>query len=650
MSFTAKMGKYTAALGFAFFSTSTFAQQDMGIERAWPPVSCHMDLDWGVGVTASPLFKGAMLSGITLAFAHDPEKELRLRSKRIAFFALPEGKPIQPTAERKLAPVSLRSDRVTEAVEFDFPTTRSTKNIAIAFGESSISLRFGDRKESIDTRSRSSRLMDVASQINAPRVESSSFPCPEGISGWKAKEPLEKRIGSQDPAVGLEAAEEVVANSATMPSRYLLYAAYHLWKDGRAEEAARWLAAGVYREGYSGSSGVAYGFLMAATQPIVDYARGRSPLWAESLRQAVKWDDLAYQQWEDEQDEISKNRPTWLKKRAYQREDTLAYAQQLTADPKAPPLNPICPICPANPLRQALEEGKTEDALKILRDQKIDLNRKYPYESSYLHLASSRGHLELIGTLIDRGANREATDELGSTPLGWARDVKTIQALLDRGANVNALQGLDRQTLLMRLISNGTQQGLMKDERAEANARIALLLKAGADTNLGDSYGRTPLHVAAARGDEALMELLLEHGADINAATTTGRDRELANTPLALAKDLATARYLIKKGASLKPSRGDAPLLYAVKGGTVEVVKLLLEIGSDPNSIGGESKFNALYYAIARRDAVGVSMAELLIKNGAAPDAIVNGNSLVGWSKRYGNEPVVKLLLQAGAK
>src|SRR5262245_50943132 len=58
---------------------------------------------------------------------------------------------------------------------------------------------------------------------------------------------------------------------------------------------------------------------------------------------------------------------------------------------------------------------------------------------------------------------------------------------------------------------------------------VELLLKHGADVNAIAANGWTPLHIACAKGNESLVDLLLENGADVNAMT------EVGDTPLALA-------------------------------------------------------------------------------------------------------------------
>jgi hypothetical protein len=69
---------------------------------------------------------------------------------------------------------------------------------------------------------------------------------------------------------------------------------------------------------------------------------------------------------------------------------------------------------------------------------------------------------------------------------------------------------------------------------AAANGRCAiieLLLAKGADIQVADSIGSTPLHIAASCGEAKAVELLLQNGADANART-----KLFGFTPLALAQ------------------------------------------------------------------------------------------------------------------
>ena len=101
--------------------------------------------------------------------------------------------------------------------------------------------------------------------------------------------------------------------------------------------------------------------------------------------------------------------------------------------------------------------------------------------------------------------------------------------------------------------------------------RVKELLEKGADPNARDEDGRTPLHEAAGMGHVEIVKLLLEHGADPNAEDEDGW------TPLHVAMfygciEVAKHVYI------------HCPQQRQVKGSLVEVVKLLLEHGADPNA------------------------------------------------------------------
>jgi len=78
---------------------------------------------------------------------------------------------------------------------------------------------------------------------------------------------------------------------------------------------------------------------------------------------------------------------------------------------------------------------------------------------------------------------------------------------------------------------------------------VKLLLEHGADPNVKNRDGKTPLHNAASEGHLEVVKLLLERGADPN----------------------------------VKDDDGNTPLHNAAWRGHLEVVKLLLEHGADPN-------------------------------------------------------------------
>jgi len=102
---------------------------------------------------------------------------------------------------------------------------------------------------------------------------------------------------------------------------------------------------------------------------------------------------------------------------------------------------------------------------------------------------------------------------------------------------------------------------------------VELLLAHGADVNAKTSYGRTPLQQAARYGHAAVAQLLIFRGANVNAATEGGE------TPLLIAvgrNDLKLVKILLNNGADASAaSAGFTAMRIATLQGNTEIVQLL---------------------------------------------------------------------------
>lgn len=92
-----------------------------------------------------------------------------------------------------------------------------------------------------------------------------------------------------------------------------------------------------------------------------------------------------------------------------------------------------------------------------------------------------------------------------------------VEALLEKGANINAAERATGRRPLHKAV--------LQDHFVIAE----LLVSHGADLNAPDALGQTPLHIAAMTGSREITKMLLTNGADVNATAGVGV------TPLRLA-------------------------------------------------------------------------------------------------------------------
>jgi ankyrin repeat protein len=125
----------------------------------------------------------------------------------------------------------------------------------------------------------------------------------------------------------------------------------------------------------------------------------------------------------------------------------------------------------------------------------------------------------------DRGADLMLT--MGATPLlraAKAGDAAAVRLLLDHGANPN-LPNIQGVTPLMAAAGLGSNEidtrGRFKTQPDQI-ASIDLLVKAGADVNAHDNNGQTALHGAALFGYDDVIKDLVVHNADVNAKDKKG--------------------------------------------------------------------------------------------------------------------------------
>ena len=150
-------------------------------------------------------------------------------------------------------------------------------------------------------------------------------------------------------------------------------------------------------------------------------------------------------------------------------------------------------------VRRLLAEGVSPHATDFIANTPLH----YLCRSTW---SAAADRLVCLRLLLDAGANLEAVDCNGHTPLHWCatevRNVEIVSSLVEAGANVNAAADLGK-TALHFAASTG------------ALACVKVLLAAGADINVRSVAGSTPLSNALVQDHRRMFALFLRAGAEI---------------------------------------------------------------------------------------------------------------------------------------
>lgn len=192
-------------------------------------------------------------------------------------------------------------------------------------------------------------------------------------------------------------------------------------------------------------------------------------------------------------------------------------------------------------------------------------------------------------------------------------------------------------------VSAGIQEDLIWAIEKGNLYQVSELLKKGADPDMPNSEGYTPLMMAAQTKDLELAALLMDAGGKLN---TRNRYGETAVMLASYHGQTEMVRLLYAKGAKINHG-GWNPLLYAASNGHSDTVRLLLTDGAaDINSVS-DNGTTPLMMAVRGNHVDAVS---LLLHNGA-DTSIKNehGDNALSWAEKRDHQSIVKLLKSHGA-
>jgi ankyrin repeat protein len=268
--------------------------------------------------------------------------------------------------------------------------------------------------------------------------------------------------------------------------------------------------------------------------------------------------------------------------------------------------------------------------------------------------------------------SREALTALGTSPIG--RIDSNVEAVDDEAREIRRIETLIKNS--PDLINAATEDGKTLLAAAAAKGQMAVvnfLIEKGAEINAQTGpLGLTPLHWAASTGNKAIAELLPKKGAKVDIRSKEGE------TPLHLAAQKGykqVAESLINAGAEINaqsPRRG-TPLNVAAQNGNSEMIRFLVAKGADLEALA-PGNWSALISAVRINDPTTTStlldlgiktdrpeplllaisnhnrdIVEILLKHGVSPNQPNRPTSPTAIALAQKDFAIAELLLRNGA-
>ena len=307
------------------------------------------------------------------------------------------------------------------------------------------------------------------------------------------------------------------------------------------------------------------------------------------------------------------------------------------------------------------------NVVKILLDHCTDINILHDPETpkaSYnlssqkahtlLHCATKKKHESVAELLINYGADVNIKDQAGYPPIFYAidtSDIKITKLLLNNGADIH---GIQCKTQLLNIA--------VKKEYKEI---VEILLQHGADVNAVDKHGRTALHFTVSGEDDnnfirffydyddsedsdvktEIVKLLLKHGAHVDAKANNG----IMTLHAAVQRGhVKVVDALLEHNANVnsRTTKGTTPLHVGVRKGNKAIITKLLDKGADINETL-ENRGTVLHIATQNGHK---EIVKILLNYGAQVDSKMERNVRpLHIAAKKGHLDIVKILLDHGA-
>ena len=283
-----------------------------------------------------------------------------------------------------------------------------------------------------------------------------------------------------------------------------------------------------------------------------------------------------------------------------------------SARPDPAPQQPAAHYGPDS-LFEAVANGEL-DKVKSIAQSNAQLLKELSNGMNALHIACNAGNDEIVSFLMGQGLDPNLPDSSGKTPLMFCCEVfpnpLCVRQLLQAGANPNNPGKLNNKYPLLLAIErnlNEVANELLESKRCNVSVRdnftqdtalhisaqfsnlnaIMQLLEAGAEPELCNGAGLTPLHVGVLENSRKVIGYLLERRSDlVNVKAQRGRYDGLTPLHMAILKDHPDCLHLLVECQMVDlDQRDDAmhltPFLFAVYEKKFHMLDTLYETGCD---------------------------------------------------------------------
>lgn len=318
--------------------------------------------------------------------------------------------------------------------------------------------------------------------------------------------------------------------------------------------------------------------------------------------------------------------------------------------------------------------SEAERAVEILIEAKVDVNQQDAEGNTALHRAAYNRNNTVAGMLLDAGADMLVKNKNGQTPFQMcltsqsgsytlnrmvekgvlkaykesAEDPHAMLELLSRAVDSTS----DSHFIVRHILSEVENINALADKgrsplhsaasRNQEHLVNALLDRPEANINLRDRRGRTPLYIALANNHQDLAKKLIERGADV---TATDEKNTSALVMAAKTGSMPLVRQIVRQLKEKKVAADfDAAMLAAAEGGHARLIDVLIADGASKNAVNDKGE-TALILATKGGHMEAVKM--LTVKHEVDTQiADKAGQIAYDYAKQSGNKETGEYLIQ----